>query len=366
MSVWAVIANVCMEQQMRSCHDCFAKCRRAESGTQAQVVLMTGSSRKRMQLLLHVEPASNKCAFFPKLVFSLGWECCQGRGAAWERLCWGGSCSCRTLCSCLLRACWKQEAGRAAPEMGMKGGEVLVAGWLRREDLFIPRLQWHAGSVLLGRRAVMELSHPSSLRALEAEGAVLMCPWQPEWVIARHAVVPRRKQNAALLLVFACSGWTDWNDHGEWVCGRCACFCLQRKRPRFCSCSCGLVFHLPSYQCKSIHSTFIEWIILLKCCRCIKLVWCWSQAYCVSHLGVRLSWVLPSNRKATVHWAGTSAKMLLSSVLLLWVNLNHEPLHQLLFARAEMFLFCFVFLLGLLLSLIIKGLINAVDSLLLV
>lgn len=55
----------------------------------------------------------------------------------------------------------------------MEGGEVLVAGWVRREDLFIPRLQWHAGGVLLGRRAVVELSHPSSLWALEAEGAAL-------------------------------------------------------------------------------------------------------------------------------------------------------------------------------------------------
>lgn len=140
---------------------------------------------------------------------SLWGESVAKEGALREKgCCWRGSCSCRTLCSCLLRACWKQEAGRAAPEMGMEGGKVLVAGWVRREDLFIPRLQWHAGGVLLGRQAVVELSHPSSLRALEAEGAALMCPWQPGWVIARHAMVPRRKQNAALLLllVFACSG----------------------------------------------------------------------------------------------------------------------------------------------------------------
>lgn len=365
MSAWAVIASVCMEQQTRSCHDCFVKCRRAQSGTQAQAVLMTGSSGKRMQLLLHVEPASNKCAFFPKLVFPLGWECCQGRGAAWERLLLEGELQLQD--ALLLSAVCLLEAGgwESSPRDG-DGGRRSAGGWLGEEGGPVhsqaPVACWWCPAGAAGSGGVV-----SSLKSSGPWGrrSGAMCPWQPGWVIAHHAMVPRRKQNAALLLllVFACSGWTDWNDRGEWVCGRCACFCLQRKQPRFCNCSCGLVFHLPSYQCKSIHSAFIEWIILPKCCWCIKLVWCWSQANCVSHLGVRLSWVLPSNRKATVHWAGTSAKML-SSVPLLWVNLNHEPLHQLLFARAEMFFF--FFLLGLLLSLIIKGLINAVDSLLLV
>lgn len=62
MSVRAVIANACTEEQMRSCHGCFVKCKRAESGGQAQSVLMTDwlVLVQKDAAPLRLDPASNK------------------------------------------------------------------------------------------------------------------------------------------------------------------------------------------------------------------------------------------------------------------------------------------------------------------
>lgn len=99
--------------------------------------------------------------------------------------------------------------------------------------------------------------------------------------------------------------------------------------------------------------------------------WSWGPFYlkpfydtCVSSLGERMSWTLLSQQKKSVCKSSTMSetRMSLSSVLLLWENLNHKPLYLLLFTEIKWI--CFPF--GLLLSLIVKGLINAVDSLLLV
>lgn len=49
---------------MRSCHGCFVKCKRAESSSQAQSVLMTDwILQKKNGVLQHLEPAQNECAF---------------------------------------------------------------------------------------------------------------------------------------------------------------------------------------------------------------------------------------------------------------------------------------------------------------
>lgn len=59
-------------------------------------------------------------------------------------------------------------------------------------------------------------------------------------------------------------------------------------------------FPLPGYQCKSRH-TFKDWIILLKCYRCVKLVWNQSLTTHVGSLGVRKELNASIQRKQSLH-----------------------------------------------------------------
>lgn len=59
-------------------------------------------------------------------------------------------------------------------------------------------------------------------------------------------------------------------------------------------------FTLPGYQCKSRHS-FRDWIILLKCYWCVKLVWNQSLATRVSSWGIRKELSASIQQKQSLH-----------------------------------------------------------------
>ena len=87
-------------------------------------------------------------------------------------------------------------------------------------------------------------------------------------------------------------------------------------------------FTLPSYWCNSRHS-FRDWITLLKCYWCVKLVWNWSLATRVSSLGVRKQLSASINRNKYSTLSETSARTSLSAGEVResqLVNKNHQSI----------------------------------------